>query len=379
MSAEVSGAVCSWLSTGAEFFDAMVAAVDGAQRSVCLETYIYAAGQPGERVRDALVAAQRRGVRVRVLIDALGSYWLPAEFWASLRSAGGEVRRFNPIALNRLGFRNHCKLLTCDDRVALVGGCNVAPEYGGDGVTHGWHDLGLRIEGPLAARLSVAFDEMFSRAEFRHKRFIRWRRFRGRHPAADPEEQVLLSGPGHGRNPIQRALKRDLAEARSVQLMVAYFLPPWRLRRHLVRLARRGGRVDLILPGKSDVTVALLAARSLYRRLLKGGVEIHEYQPQILHAKLFIIDDVVFVGSANLDLRSLAINYELMVRFRSAELAAQARELFRDSLGRCRPVSLEEWRRGSSLWRRIQQRVAYFLLVRVDPYLARRQWRALPD
>ncbi len=379
MSAEVSGGVCSWLSTGAEFFDAMVAAVDGAQRSVCLETYIYASGQPGERVRDALVAAQRRGARVCVLIDALGSYWLPAEFWAPLRSAGGEVRLFNPIALNRLGFRNHCKLLTCDGRVALVGGYNVAPEYGGDGVTHGWHDLGLRIEGPLAERLSVAFDEMFSRAEFRHKRFIRWRRFRGRRPPADPEEQVLLSGPGHGRNPIQRALKRDLTEARSVQLMVAYFLPPWRLRRHLVRLAQRGGRVELILPGKSDVTVALLAARSLYRRLLKGGVEIHEYQPQILHAKLFIIDDVVFVGSANLDLRSFAINYELMVRFRSPELAAQARELFRNSLSRCRPLSLEEWRRGSSLWQRIKQRVAYFLLVRVDPYLARRQWRTLPD
>jgi cardiolipin synthase len=174
-------------------------------------------------------------------------------------------------------------------------------------------------------------------------------------------------------------LLRDLAYAGSVQLMVGYFLPPLRLRRQLVRLARRGGAVELILAGKSDVAVSLLAARSLYRRLLKSGVEIDEYQPQILHAKLFIIDDVVYVGSANLDQRSFNINYELMVRFRSPELAAQAREIFLASLSHCRSISLEEWCRSRSLWQRIKARVAYFLLVRMDPYLARRQWRALRD
>ena len=122
-----------------------------------------------------------------------------------------------------------------------------------------------------------------------------------------------------------------------------------------------------------------MAGRSLYRRLLKGGVRLHEYQPQILHAKLFIVDDTVYVGSANLDLRSFHINYELMLRLRSPELAAQARELFRATLTHCRAFSLQEWCSSRSLWLRIKARVAYFLLVRVDPYLARRQWRALPD
>ena len=379
MSAEVSGAVCSWLRTGDEFFAAVAAAVEAATQSVCLETYIYAAGQPGERLRDALVAARWRGARVRVLIDALGSYWLPSNFWQALQAAGGEVRRFNPLAFHRLGFRNHRKLLVCDDQTAFVGGFNIAPEYAGDGVTRGWCDLGLRIEGPLAMRLSATFDEMFERADFRHKRFTRLTALAVRPPRLPPGEQLLLSGPGLGRNTIKKALQRDLADARAVHFMAAYFLPPSRMRRRLTRLARRGATVELLLAGKSDVTVSWLAARSLYRRLLKCGVAIYEYQPQILHAKLFIIDDTVYVGSANLDLRSFHINYELMLRLRSPELAAQARELFRATLTHCHKLTFEEWCSSRSLWRRIKARVAYFLLVRVDPYLARRQWRALPD
>ena len=379
MSAEVTGAVCTWLRTGDDFFSAVVSAVDAAAEAVCLETYIYAAGQPGERLRDALVNARKRGARVRVLVDALGSYWLPTGFWQPLQAAGGEVRQFNPLAFHRLGFRDHRKLVVCDDRVAFVGGFNIAPEYAGDGVTRGWCDLGLRIEGPLAMRLAATFDDMFERADFRHKRFMRLANLGARQPRLAPEEQLLLSGPGLGRNPIKRALQRDLAKAASVHIMVAYFLPPLRLRRRLIRLARRGAQVELILAGKSDVTVSWLAARSLYRRLLKGGVLLHEYQPQILHAKLFIIDDTVYVGSANLDLRSFHINYELMLRLRSPELAAQARELFRATLTHCHRLSFEEWCSSRSLWFRIKARLAYFLLVRVDPYLARRQWRALPD
>ena len=161
--------------------------------------------------------------------------------------------------------------------------------------------------------------------------------------------------------------------------MVAYFLPTWRIRRDLTRIARRGGTVQLILPGKSDVLVSQLAGQSLYRRFLKAGVQIHEYQPQILHAKLIIADDVVYVGSANLDPRSLDINYELMIRFDHPDMAAQARAIFAGSLAHCRQITREEWRQSRTFWRRLKQRWAYWLLVRIDPYLARRQWRALPD
>jgi len=127
------------------------------------------------------------------------------------------------------------------------------------------------------------------------------------------------------------------------------------------------------------VELAKLAGRSLYRRLLRAGVEIYEYLPQILHGKLSIIDDVVYVGSANLDQRSLNINYEVMVRLANPEIAAEAGEIFGRRLERSRHITAEQWSRSRTIWRRLKQRWAYFVLARVDPYLAQRQWRALPD
>jgi cardiolipin synthase len=296
-----------------------------------------------------------------------------------LRAAGGEVRRFNPLALDRWGIRNHRKLLVCDERVAFVGGFNITSDYDGDGVTSGWRDLGLKVGGQLPGQLAVSFEQMFARADFQHKRFIRLRKSTAQKLVLTPQEQLLLSGPGRGRNPIKQALHRDLTRTTNVQIMAAYFLPTWHIRRHLTRIARRGGTMQLILPGKSDVLVSQLAGQSLYRRFLKAGLQIHEYQPQILHAKLIIADDIVYVGSANLDPRSLDINYELMIRFEHPDMATQARAIFAGSLAHCRRITLKEWQQSRTLWRRLKQRWAYWLLVRIDPYLARRQWRILPD
>jgi cardiolipin synthase len=246
-------------------------------------------------------------------------------------------------------------------------------------VTSGWCDLGLRVGGLLPGQLSVTFEQMFARADFQHKRFIRLRKSTAKKVVLTSDKQLLLSGPGRGRNPVKRALRQDLARANNVQIMAAYFLPPWRLRRDLTRIARRGGTAQLILPGKSDVVVSQLAGRSLYRRFLRAGVQINEYQPQILHAKLIIVDDIVYVGSANLDPRSLDINYELMIRIENREVVAQARAIFARNLAHCRRITLEDWRKSGTIWRRLKQRWAYWLLVRIDPYLARRQWHELPD
>jgi cardiolipin synthase len=379
MLAECTPTNCNWLCTGLEVFPAMLAAIEAAQRSICLETYIYAPDSLGERFRDALIGARERGARVQVLYDALGSMSLPGSFWDPLRKAGGEVRQFNPLVLNRFGVRDHRKVLVCDERVAFIGGFNVAMEYDGDGVTTGWRDLGLKIEGTLAGELKHAFEEMFERADFVHTGLKRLRNYRAKKTVAAPHEQVLLSGPGRGRSPIKHALRRDLARAQNVQIIVAYFLPTWRIRRSILRVAQRGGRVQLILAGKSDVLLSQLAGQSLYRRFLRAGVQIHEYAPQILHSKLIVIDDVVYVGSSNLDQRSLNINYELMVRFDGKEMAAEAREVFDSTLKHCDEITLDGWVKSRSLWKRIKQRWAYLLLVRFDPLVARWRWRAVPD
>lgn len=372
------GSSYQWLRAGDEIFPAMLTAIDAASESVCLEIYIFEECPLGRDFREALVRACRHGVRVRVLVDAVGSIFLSNHFWEPLRKAGGEVRWFNPIALKRVTIRNHRKLLVCDERVAFVGGFNVSPEYEGDGVNDGWWDVGLKIEGPLAARLAVSFEGMFARADFRHRHFTRWREFSAKQAVTLPSEQILFSGPGRGQNPFKHALRRDLRDAKKVQLMVAYFLPSWRLRHDLMRVVRRGGRVQLILAGPSDVQLSKLAAESLYRRLLRAGVEIYEYQPQILHAKLFLVDDAVYTGSSNLDTRSLQINYELMIRFAGGEIARRAHEMFAETFERCRRITRDEWRQTRTFWQGMKQRWAYFLLDRIDPYVARRQWRGLP-
>lgn len=369
----------TWLCSGDETFPAMLAAIDKAQKSVCLEVYIYQGGALGIRFRDALVRAAIRGVDVRLLVDSVGSLMLSRNFFEPLTRVGGQMRWFNPIAFHRVIIRNHRKLLVCDEEIAFVGGFNIAPEYEGDGINCGWCDVGLRIEGRLAVELKASFDEMFLRAEFKHKLFSRIRKTGAKKTVALPRQQLLFSGPGRGLNPFRLALRRDLKRAKDVKIIVAYFLPSWRLRRELARVAKRGGKVQLILAAKSDVAVSMLAARSLYRRMLHGEIEIYEYQPQILHAKMIIVDDVVYVGSSNLDTRSLRINYELMVRFDDAELADEARRIFAGNLEHSRAITMEEWRRTHTIWRSIKQRWAYFLLNRIDPYLARRQWHALPD
>ena len=372
------GSIYQWLRAGDEIFPAMLKSIDAATQSVRLEIYIFEECPLGRDFREALVRACVRGVRVQVLVDSMGSLLLPDLFWEPLRKAGGEVRWFNPITLKRVTIRNHRKLLVCDERMAFVGGFNVSPEYEGDGIEDGWWDIGLKIEGPLAARLAASFEDMFARADFRHRHFTRWRKFSAKRAVALPPEQILFSGPGRGQSPFKRALRKDLARAKSVQLMVAYFLPSWRLRRDLMRAVRRGGRVQLILAGQSDVQLSKLAAQSLYRRLLRAGVEIYEYQPQILHAKLFIMDNAVYTGSSNLDTRSLQINYELMIRLEGAEITRQAREILADTMRHCRRITREEWRQSRTLWQSLKQRWAYFLLDRIDPYVARRQWRRLP-
>ena len=354
----------------------MLDAIDAARESARLEMYIFNSGIMADRFRLALTAAARRGVKVQVLLDAAGSLYLPGTFWAEFSAAGGELRWFNPLRFSRLGFRDHRKLLVCDETVAFVGGFNISAEYVGDGVKSGWRDLGLRVTGSLANRLAVAFDDMFVHADFKHRLFARLRKSPRQRAVNLPETHILLGGPGRS-HPLKRALHHDLKSAHSVQLMTAYFLPSWRLRRDLARVVRQGGRAQLILPGRTDLPTAQRAARHFYTRLLRAGVEIYEYQPQVLHAKLFVIDQSAYAGLANLDVRSLSINYELMLRLSKPAVVEEARAIFENDLGQCRRIELKEWTRRRSFFDILKSRWSCFLLARLDPAIARHQWRSL--
>ncbi|MST94483.1 MAG: hypothetical protein EXS33_04300 [Pedosphaera sp.] len=365
-----------WLHTGHEALTAMLAAIRAARRSIRLEFYIFSAAPPGREFLEALVEARQRQVRVQVLIDAVGSFGLPQSFWKPLLAAGGEFRWFNSIQFARLGYRNHRKILVVDEQTACIGGFNIAPEYNGDGVSWGWRDLGLHITGPPAAELARAADAMFAQACTKLKLAQKLRRARTEIKNPHGRWQLLLSGPGLGHRLLKRAVTRDVAQARSVQIICGYFLPSWSIRRALRRAARAGRKVQLMLAGQSDVPLSRLASHRLYQGLLLAGVEIYEYQPQILHTKLIILDDRVHVGSANLDARSLNINYELLARLDDPALAAEARKIFARDLKHCRRIDPATWKQSRNLCQKLLERWAYFLFARVDPYLAR--WTGRP-
>lgn len=357
----------------------MLDAIVAAKKSIRLETYIYADGQLGKKFLEALTAAAQRGVRVQVLVDAVGSWYLSNDFFKPLVSAGGEVQKFNPLNFWRFGVRDHRKLLVCDDNVAFVGGFNISDEYDGDGVKCGWCDAGAKIENPLLIqKLALSFDQLFTTADFHRRPLLRLRAFkRRRKRIAQSAEELLLLYPGAGKSPFQIALHNDLHNSKDIQIISAYFLPTRKLRRDLRWAARRGARVRLILAGKTDVPIAQLAAQFYYRRMLQSGVEIYEYEPQILHAKLMIADGAVYVGSANLDIRSLKLNYEIMLRLKEETIAEGARNYVERVMKHCRRVELSDWQKSQTFWTRWKSYWARWLLRYMDPYVALKQFHAL--
>lgn len=361
---------------GTEVFPAMFRALASARTCIALEMYIFEDDDTGREYRSHLAAAARRGVEVKVLIDALGSWQLSDTFWDELRQAGGVVRWFRPIRGGLLPFRDHRKLLLVDDAVAFIGGLNIGDAYyrGTDGEPP-WRDNALQIAGAEVAVLRRSFSRMWYRAS----RPLRFRLFTGRRTlqrrlaamTIGSQVRFLESGPEDPVHLVRREYSRLIRRAGgSIDLAMSYFFPPGRVLRSLKRAVRRGVRVRLLFPARSDMVLAQWASRGLYGRLLKAGMEVWEYQPAMLHAKLAIVDDAVLTGSANLDLRSGRINYELVAAVRDPAVAAKARTDFESDLTRSVRIHHAVWQQRPLL-QRVTERMSYWLLARADLFLAR--------
>jgi cardiolipin synthase len=361
-----------WLPSGAVGLARMLEAVELAAREVRLEMYIYEQDGPGEEFRMALVAAAQRGARVRVLLDAIGSAGLDEDYWRGLRNAGGEVRWFHPLGGGLAVVRSHRKLLACDGRVAFVTGFNIAPEYEGDGVESGWRDAGVRLEGAVAAGVEALFDEQFERACQRVQGMARLLKREAPGTSACGGVELLAVSPGRGESAVTTALRSDLRRLMDSQgrvvLVTPYFVPPSWFRRLLRRAARAGVNVTVVLPMHSDVGIAQRAARHVYGGLQRAGVRIMEYQPQMLHAKVWCLGEVVYVGTSNLDPRSLHLNYELMVRLPGGDAARKAGADVDDIVARSVEVPRRGW--GARSWLdRAREQLAFWVLYRIDPWL----------
>jgi len=365
----------AWFGSGHLFLQAQVDAIEAAATHVRLETYIFSDSHAGRLFRDVLAAAARRGVQVEVLLDGFGSSGLPEGFFAPLLAAGGRQKYFNQPRLGRWALRDHRKILLIDDTTAFVGGCNIADEYDGDGVGHGWRDGGVAVTGTVLVALRAEFLEQWQRADRKQ-----WELVRGgvaRQGGSRSDVLALLMKPGVGPSPLRTALREDLKHAKNIVLTSAYFLPSRRLRAQIRHARRRGAQVRVLLAGKSDVALMALASQSLYRGLLRAGVEVYEYQPQVLHAKTMVLDDIVYVGSSNLDPRSLRINFEVMLRIKSTALASEVRAQFKADLVHSRKVTMADTAGFRSWWPRLKQRFAFFLLGKLDPWIAREHLRRM--
>jgi cardiolipin synthase A/B len=367
-----AGHTFRWLATGTATFETMLRHVERARHSVALEFYICKPGGVSDRFRIALIAACLRGVHVQLLLDAFGSDEVAGGYWHELEQRGGQLRWFNPMRLLRLTFRNHRKLLVIDRATAIVGGLNLADEYDGDGVTHGWRDFALELQGPMVDALTGSFERMWALAAFEPSSL---RNFARAHPRPDADVSgpaLLLTGPGCRTVDLRRQLYADLRTASRVTVHAAYFLPSGELGRMLANVALRG-EVRILMPANSDVPVAQLATWHAIRRLGSVAIRFFEYLPQMMHGKLLVIDDVVYVGSANLDVRSRLINYELMLRLPVPALAEQARGMFETDLRHSRPATMAT----PTWWQKLRQHGAYWLLARFDPYVTSRKLRML--
>ena len=359
------------LEGGVERLDALLEMIRGARSSLRLVFYIFADDEAGRAVRDALAQAAHRGVVVRLLLDGYGTSAVGADFFKPIEDEGGAFCLFLPSYGRRYLIRNHQKLVIADERIAIIGGANIETVYLSDEGDKYWRDLWLRIEGPVAVPASRYFDSLFLWTLTKGAKLRTLRRIVSRHSQSEGALQWKFSGPLSRKNRLPAALARELVTAREIDLIAAYFSPPWSFLRRLGRVARRG-TARVITAARSDNNATIAAARHTYSRLLRRGVQMYEYQAAKLHTKLAIVDDVVHLGSANLDFRSLFINMEVVLRVHDATFASLMRSYFEREVQKSEQITPELHRQRANLWRRIKWTISYWLVTSMDYTVTRR-------
>lgn len=368
---EVAGNRLTLLPDGPARLDALISLIDGAEASLRVLYYIWENDATGRRVRDALTAAAGRGVAVSLLVDGFGAANAPEPFFAPLADAGARFCRFMPRFGRRYLLRNHQKLVLADETKVMIGGFNIADDYFGTIEEGAWRDLGLIVEGQSCASLAHYFDDLFKWAMKPDGKMRQLRRVLNKHSVTDGALHWLFGGPTRRLSPWARAVRRDMRFARKLDIIAAYFAPGPFLLRRSGNVAKRGA-VRLVTAATSDNRATIGAARYTYWTLLKRGVRIFEYQPTKLHTKLFVIDDVVHIGSANFDMRSLFLNLEMMLRVEDAGFAAAMRRFVDGEVSRSAEITRESHRAQMSLFNRVRWAFAYFLVAIADFRITRR-------
>jgi cardiolipin synthase len=342
---------------GESVFIAMRAMIEAARHHVHLEFYIFADDETGRGVCDLLAKKAAEGVGVRILVDAVGSWKLSRRFVNSLRARGIKFAYFLPWGLTgrriHLSCRNHRKLIVVDGQEGIVGSGNIADEYRGrKGKLGPWRDTTMKISGPAVTQLQEVFVEDWHFAT--QEKLTGDEYFPQAAVAGDKIVQIVPSGPDRKPGIMDQLLFAAVADAReSVLIITPYFVPDSTMLVVLQAAAYRGVRVRLLMPSRSDNWIVLWAGRSSYPEMLEAGVEVYEYDKGMLHSKVVVIDHRWgMLGSANMDVRSFRINFEITNLLYNAELAEFLQKDFETLLTashRITPGDLKGWNYGQRL------------------------------
>ena len=338
------------LVDGGQAFPAMLEAIDGAERTVLMESYIFHDDEAGRLFAGALARAAARGVITCLGVDGLGTMHVPAAFFEEMERAGVRVLEYRPPSPWRRQWgllrRNHRKLLVVDNAVGFTGGINIGDEWlpreqGG----LGWHDIHVRIEGPAVrelTRLSISTWRTHGEVDLPPHEFL------PPSPAAgDTWAAVVGSRERKRRKAIRQSYLHAINRARRyIYLANAYFLPDRAYRHALGNAVKRGVDVRVMVPARGDILAVQLASQSLYGRLLRRGVRLFLWNDALLHAKTAVIDDLwATAGSFNIDHRSWAMNLEVNANIVGPVFAGRLREQFEEDQQRCTELAYHVWRR----------------------------------
>jgi cardiolipin synthase len=338
------------LTNGDTFYPAMLAAIRAARETVNMECYIFKKGGIGDEFIRALSERARAGVRVTLVMDAIGSFGAFRKSRRPLEAAGARVaayQRFTWYRLSRLNNRTHRELLVVDGSVAFVGGAGVADWWAKP--MHGkpmWRDTMARIEGPVVSEIQGVLAENWM--ECCGEILTGPETYKARQMVGDVPAFAVKSSPAD-RSTVSRALFQTLIEGANVSVYIAtpYFLPDKAFRRAIQRTARRGVTVTVVVPGAhTDQRWVRLASRRMYGQLLEAGVRIFEYEPGMTHLKTLIVDGLwSVIGTTNLDNRSFEHNDEVNLAMRDQQIAARLLKDLEADIQHSREISREQWQR----------------------------------
>jgi cardiolipin synthase len=353
------------LTDGTSFYPAMLDAIGRARETINMECYIFKKGTIGDRFIEALSARARAGVRVTLVMDAIGSFGAFHRSAGPLREAGCRVepyQRMRWYSLARLNNRTHRELLVVDGETAFVGGAGIADWWAGP--YRGkpmWRDMMARIEGPVVSDIQGVVAENW--LECCGEILTAPRTFKPHHRRGDTPALAIKSSPSD-RATASRVLFQMLVESSNTEVLIStpYFLPDKAFRRAFRRTAQRGVSIKVVVPGdKTDQRWVRLASRRMYGELLQAGVRIFEFDRGMTHVKSMLVDGVwSVIGTTNFDNRSFEHNDEVNVAIRDEGIAARLARDFACDESHSHEMTFAEWQRRP-LWEKLVGRVAWVL------------------